>query len=215
MGRGVFITFEGDDGVGKSTHVRLLSERLRAAGRDALCLREPGGTPISEALRAILLDPANEGMSAECELLIFEAARAQLVSEVLEPALAAGTVVLCDRFADSTVAYQAAGRGLAAADVRAANELATGGLEPDLTILLSIPDQGEKDRRIGERGAADRMELAGDGFHHRVSAAFARLPQEHPDRVVEVVAADSVDETAARIARAVAARFPDLGLAVA
>lgn len=204
---GIFITFEGDDGVGKSTHAARLAEALRALGFDVLCLREPGNTRIGEKLRAVLLDADNAEMADECELLIYEAARAQLVREVLEPALQAGKVVICDRFTDSTCAYQAAGRGLDAGFVEAANRFATAGLQPDLTVLLELPDSAEKARRIEERGQADRMELAGSAFHERVSCAFHELPAAQPERVVRVVAAASEDATAQRVMEAVRGRI--------
>lgn len=213
LSRGIFITFEGDDGVGKSTHARRLAEVIRGSGREVLCLREPGNTAIGEKLRSVLLDPAHVEMTPACELLIYEAARAQLMQEVLVPALEAGAVVICDRFTDSTVAYQAAGRGLPFDTVHDLNDFATGGIEPDLTILLSLPDAGEKDRRIGARSAKDRMELAGAGFHERVSAAFADLPQRHPQRVVEIMADEEEARTAKRLLEAVIERFPELAVA--
>lgn len=209
---GIFITFEGDDGVGKSTHVARLADALRALGFDVLCLREPGNTRIGEKLRAVLLDADNVEMTDECELLIYEAARAQLVREVLVPALQAGKVVICDRFTDSTCAYQAVGRGLDAGFVEAANRFATAGLAPDLTVLLELPDSAEKARRIEERGQADRMELAGSAFHARVSRAFHELPATQPDRVVRVVAAESEDVTAQRVMEAVRERIPAIAV---
>ncbi len=199
--------------MGKSTHARRLAEVIRGSGREVLCLREPGNTAIGEKLRSVLLDPAHVEMTPACELLVYEAARAQLMQEVLVPALEAGAVVICDRFTDSTVAYQAAGRGLPFDTVHDLNDFATGGIEPDLTILLSLPDAGEKDRRIGARSAKDRMELAGAGFHERVSAAFADLPQRHPQRVVEIMADEEEARTAKRLLEAVIERFPELAVA--
>lgn len=209
--KGFFITFEGDDGVGKSTHVRRLADALASEGWDVLCLREPGNTPIGEKLRDVLLDSANAEMTPETELLIYEAARAQMVRDVLIPALDSGKVVICDRFTDSTVAYQAEGRGLNLGFVRAANEFATSGLEPDLTILMELPDDAEKSRRIEERGAADRLELAGADFHARVSDAFAHMPEIHPQRVVRIVTANDEDDTAMRVMSAVRERMGDAG----
>ncbi len=208
---GIFITFEGDDGVGKSTHVGILADSLRSMGFDVLCLREPGNTRIGEALRALLLDAANTEMADECELLIYEAARAQMVREVLLPALDAGKVVICDRFTDSTCAYQAAGRGLDAGFVDAVNAFATDGLRPDLTVLMELPDGAERARRIQERGEADRLELAGEGFHERVSRAFRSLPDAHPERVVRIATADDAEATAQRVLDAVCARIPEIG----
>ena len=135
--RGLFITFEGGDGAGKSTHIRFLSEALRVHGCEVVSLREPGGTRIGEKLREVLLDPRNDDLSDQAELLVFEAARAQIVAEVIKPALDRGAVVLCDRFTDSTVAYQAYGRGLSLDFVRRANEFACQGIVPDRTILLT------------------------------------------------------------------------------
>ncbi|WP_285813434.1 dTMP kinase [Adlercreutzia murintestinalis] len=213
LSRGILITFEGDDGVGKSTHARHLAEIIEASGRAVLCVREPGNTRIGEKLREVLLDPKNAEMAPACELLIYEAARAQLMHEVLAPALAAGAVVICDRFTDSTVAYQGAGRGLDLDEVCALNRFATDGLEPDLTILLSLPDSQEKTRRIGQRGELDRMERAGEQFHDRVSRSFAELPERSSHRVVEILAAQDEDQTARAILEAVITRFPELAVA--
>lgn len=164
--RGIFITFEGGEGAGKTTHIRFLSETLRAHGREVLCLREPGGTEVGEQLRAVVLDPANGGMSDEAELLIYEAARAQLMAQVIAPALARGAVVLCDRFTDSTVAYQAYGRGLPRMFVDRVNEFACQGVHPDRTILMATGGEANVGLvRATHRGAADRLEQAGEEFH--------------------------------------------------
>lgn len=201
--RGIFITFEGGDGVGKSTHIRFLANALTEQGFEVLCLREPGGTSIGESLRAVVLDPANEAMSPEAELLIYEAARAQIVAEVIRPALERGAVVLCDRFYDSTVAYQAFGRGLDRAFVDAANQFATGGIEPDRTILLTLGEASQSAAagldRAAQRAAADRLELAGDAFHQRVAEGFAALARECPDRVREVDSSGARSLTSAMI----------------
>ena len=185
--RGIFITFEGGDGVGKSTHIRFLANALESQGFEVLCLREPGGTAIGESLRSIVLDPAHEAMAPEAELLIYEAARAQIVAEVIRPALDRGAVVLCDRFFDSTVAYQAFGRGLDRAFVDAANGFATGGLTPDRTILLTLGEASQgADAGLGRaagRADADRLELAGHDFHTRVATGFLALAEEYPERV--------------------------------
>ena len=134
--RGMFITFEGGDGAGKSTHLQLVAEALRERGQEVVCLREPGGTIIGEQLRSTVLDPGNYIMTDECELLIYEAARAQLVAQIIRPALARGSIVLCDRFTDSTIAYQSFGRGLERAFVERANNFACQGIHPDRTILM-------------------------------------------------------------------------------
>ena len=147
MARGTFITLEGTDGSGKTTQAARLAAALEAAGREVVRLREPGGTPISEKVRALLLDPANGAMTAPCELLLYEASRAQLVGEVVEPALARGAWVVCDRFADSTTAYQRAGRGLPAPVVEEANTLACGDCVPDVTLWLDVDPR----RALGAR----------------------------------------------------------------
>lgn len=208
--RGAFVTFEGADGTGKSTHIGFLAERLRGHGREVLCLREPGGTAVGEALRALVLDPANAGLSDRAELLVYEAARAQLVEEVIAPALGRGAVVLCDRFADSTVAYQAFGRGLPRAFVDAANAFATAGVAPDRTVLLACGSPGAGLSRAARAGRADRLELAGEGFHARVAEGFAALAACEPDRVRLVDSSGSRVATARAVVEAVADLFPGL-----
>ena len=186
--RGIFITFEGGEGAGKTTHIRFLSETLRAHGREVLCLREPGGTEVGEQLRAVVLDPANGGMSDEAELLIYEAARAQLMAQVIAPALARGAVVLCDRFTDSTVAYQAYGRGLPRMFVDRVNEFACQGVHPDRTILMTTGGEANVGLvRATHRGGADRLEQAGEEFHARVNKAFLEIARRDPERVRVVV----------------------------
>lgn len=206
--QGVFVSFEGTDGVGKSTQVALLAKRLRAAGVEVVCLREPGGTALSEKIRQILLNPANDAMSPECELLLFEASRAQLVREVIEPALAQGKVVLCDRFFDSTFAYQAGGRGLDAAMVRAANRLGCCGLAPNRTLVFNL-EPAEALARATQQGA-DRLEAEGVRFQERVHEAYLALAREEPDRVRLLDAAGSQAQVAARVERVLADLIPAL-----
>lgn len=170
MPAGKLIVFEGAEGAGKTTQIRLLAERLSARGIRCLALREPGGTPVGDSIREILLDPERE-ISPATESLLFMASRAELIAGEVRPALEKGTVVILDRFFLSTYAYQISGRGLADADVRAANHLATGGLVPDITILLDISAQ-EGLARAQRRGGRDRMERTGGGFHERVNEAF-------------------------------------------
>lgn len=195
--RGIFITFEGGEGAGKTTHIRFLAEALRARGRECVCLREPGGTPIGEALRALVLDPANAEMTPETELLVYEAARAQIVAQVVRPALERGAVVLCDRYYDSTYAYQAGGRNLDDALVRRANLLGSCGCAPDRTLVLDL------DASVGyaraTAGGADRMEAEGLAFQERVRAAYLRLAAEEPSRVRVVDALGEKDEVTARL----------------
>lgn len=211
--RGIFITFEGGDGVGKSTHIRFLAQALENQGFEVLCLREPGGTAIGESLRALVLDPAHEAMAPEAELLIYEAARAQIVAEVIVPALARGAVVLCDRFFDSTVAYQAFGRGLDRAFVEAANRFATGGLVPDRTILLTLGEAASQgaDAGLGRaagRADTDRLERAGHDFHTRVAAGFLSLAAELPERVRAVDSSGARSLTSAMIFHELSDLFP-------
>ena len=195
--RGVFITLEGADGCGKSTQAALLETRLAAFGREVVRLREPGGTAISEKVRALLLDPANEEMSPECELLLYEASRAQLTRQVIEPALARGAVVLCDRYYDSTYAYQAGGRGLDETLVRQSNVLGSCGRVPDRTLVLDLDPATAFERATS--GGADRMEAEGLAFQERVRAAYLRLANEEPARVRVVDASGAEGEVTARL----------------
>lgn len=214
--RGIFITFEGGEGAGKTTHIRFLAEALRAHGREVLCLREPGGTDIGEQLRAVVLDPRNTSMSDEAELLVYEAARAQIVAEVIRPALERGAVVLCDRFADSTVAYQAYGRGLSREFVDCANEFASQGLRPDRTILLMTGGDARTGLARATHRGADRLERAGEEFHARVNDAFLKIAHAHPDRIRVVVSDDRKSRTAAAVFAELADLFPWMeGLAAA
>ena len=208
--RGVFVTFEGGDGVGKTTHIRYVANELRLAGREVVCLREPGGTGIGESLRALVLDPDNGEISSEAELLMYEAARAQLVREVIRPALERGAVVLCDRFSDSTIAYQAYGRGLPLDFVRRANAFATGGIVPDRTILLVLGNTRKSLARATGAGAGDRMEQAGEVFHSRVNRAFLKLAKRDPKRIRIVRSSSSRKATAAAVAAELADILPEL-----
>lgn len=191
--RGLFITVEGIDGCGKSTQATLIAHALEAAGHDVLRLREPGGVAISEKIRAILLDPANAEMGDVCELLLYEAARAQLVHQVIMPALAAGKMVVCDRFYDSTTAYQAFADGLDRDVVFQANELAVDGCRPNLTFVFDLPVEMALRRRSG-RGAEDRLELKGLEFQQRVAAGFRAVAADEPDRVKLIDAGGSIAE---------------------
>lgn len=193
MAKSRFITVEGIDGCGKSTQARLIAHALEAAGHDVLRLREPGGVAISEKIRAILLDPANGEMGDVCELLLYEAARAQLVHQVILPALAAGKMVVCDRFYDSTTAYQAFADGLDRDMVAMANELAVDGCRPNLTFVFDLPVEMALRRRSG-RGAEDRLELKGLEFQQRVAAGFRAVAADEPDRVKLIDAGGSIAE---------------------
>ncbi len=208
---GVFITFEGGDGAGKSTHMRFLADQLAACGFEVLKLREPGGTAVGEQLRGIVLDPANDDISDMCELYIYEAARAQLVSQVIKPALQRGAVVICDRFIDSTVAYQAFGRGLDRKAVDAANVFACQGIHPTRTIFMSLgSDASVGLARAKEDHAADRLELAGLEFHRRVARGYAVLAAEEPERFRTVIASERRSDTARAVFEQVADLFPEV-----
>lgn len=197
VGPGILITFEGGEGAGKTTHITFLAACLRAMGHEVLCLREPGGTSIGEQLREIVLNPGNAAMADEAELLIYEAARAQIVKETIVPALARGAVVLLDRFYDSTIAYQVYGRGLSESFVRQANAFACQGVHPCRTILLTSEASVEEGLfRATHHGDADRLEQAGTDFHARVNNGFMRIAAENPERVRMVSSAGPKDETA-------------------
>jgi dTMP kinase len=214
MARGRLIVFEGAEGVGKTTQLRHLSAHLSRVGIAHLGVREPGQTAVGNQIRQLLLDPATD-LVARAEALLFMASRAQLVERDVRPALAAGEVVLADRFFLSTYAYQGAGRGLPLEALRAANAVATDGLAPDLTILLDFPVR-EGLARAGARGSHDRMERTGAVFHERVAAAFAQFATpawqaDHPEvgPIVVVDARGDEEEVAGRVLGALAARWPE------
>jgi dTMP kinase len=197
---GTFITFEGIDGSGKSTQLRLLANFLRAQKCEVLTTREPGGTPVGLKLRAALLD-AQEEVDPLTELLVFAADRAQHVRRVLRPAIAAGQVVISDRYADATVAYQGAGRGFSPELISRIVELATEGLKPDLTLLFDLPvaESGARTRRRSEgkhkSETADRLDAENAEFHSRVRTAYLDLAAEQPERFRIVESGGSVDDT--------------------
>jgi len=205
--RGFFITLEGPDGAGKGTQARRLGEHLRRAAVDVLNTREPGGTPIGERIRQALLDDSHREMAAETEMLLFAASRAQFVREVVRPALARGTTVLSERYVDASLAYQGFGRGLDVGLVRTVNGVATGGLLPDLTLLLDIdPAVGlERVQAAGRAGAAggDRLEQETLAFHQRVRAGFLQLARESPKRFVVIDAQGDVERVHREVVRAV------------
>ncbi len=202
MARGRFITFEGTEACGKSTQIARLRDALQAAGREVLLTREPGGTGVGERVRELLQHaPEGEGMEPEAELLLFAASRAQLVREVVGPALARGTWVLADRFLDSTTVYQGAARGLDRGAVDAINTFAVGGLLPDRTFLLDL-EITESRRRLGLRdgeGGGDRMEREPDAFFERVRAGYLDLAEAEPDRIRVLDATAGEGDIARRI----------------
>ena len=205
--RGKFITFEGPEGGGKSTHVRELAEQLRAEGKTVLITREPGGTPLAEKIRGLLRDELDDPPVTRSEVLLFLAARAQVVSQVIRPALARGEWVICDRFSDSTFAYQGYGRGIDVGLLKNFNDFATEGLVPDLTILLDVPPEVSR-RRLAERQAAtataaDRIELAGEMFHRRLREGFLELARAEPERFVTIDSSGDRAEVSAAVLAAV------------
>ncbi len=197
---GLFVTFEGPEGSGKTTQVRLLAEWLRAQGHDVLLTREPGGTAIGDKVRGILLDPGNTEMRPEAEFLLFSAARAQIVGQIIRPHLAREGVVLCDRFADSSLAYQGYGRGLDLTALAAITAFATGGLTPALTICLDLPViEGLRRKQSGDQGEWNRMEREQLAFHERVRASFLSLAAANPARWLVLNAMQPVAEIQAAI----------------
>lgn len=202
---GYFISFEGGEGVGKSTQIARLAERLRSEGRDVVVTFEPGGTDLGQAVRSILLTPGNH-VTSRSEALLYAADRAHHVETVIEPALAAGKVVICDRYADSTYAYQGAGRALDASDVRQVMEFAVAGRWPDLTLLLDVDPQVGLARARGE-GAGDRIEAEGLEFHDTVRRGFLDLAAAAPERFVVVDAAGTLDDVTAQIDDVIAKRL--------
>lgn len=204
MMKGIFITFEGTEGSGKSTQVLLLADRLRKMGKRVRVLREPGGTPIGEEIRHTLQhSAANQAMTPEAELLLLTASRAQLVREVIRPALAGGEIVLCDRFYDSTTAYQGYGRGLNLDLVKSVIDFAVGNTRPGLTFLMVVPHELGEERRIARQSTMpfvrDRMEEADRSFFERVVQGYQAIANAEPDRVRTVDATGSIESVRDRI----------------
>lgn len=198
MSRGRFITFEGIEGSGKSSQIARLQARLEAAGRRVVRLREPGGTPIGDRIRAVLLDPAANAMTPESEMFLFAASRAQLVREAVRPALEDGAVVLCDRFVHSSLAYQGGGRGLGRDRVAAVNAHAVDGCLPDRVVLLDLPADRALDRAAA-RGALDRIEQEKRSFFEVTRTAFLAEADSDPTRFVVVDADGTRDDVEARV----------------
>lgn len=196
---GVFIAFEGGDGAGKSTQAGRLAAALESLGYTVLRTREPGGTPVGEKLRSLVLDHGNGDIDAHTEALIFAASRATHATQVIRPALGRGEIVLTDRYIDSSVAYQGAGRNLGLDAVRSLNEWATSGLQPHLTVLLDVDPQLGRRRRTAGQAAEDRLESEADEFHTRIREAFLSLAADRPESYLVLPAHLPVEDLAAQI----------------
>ncbi|UKA67481.1 dTMP kinase [Arthrobacter sp. FW306-05-C] len=196
---GLFIAFEGGDGAGKSTQAARLAAALESRGHTVLRTREPGGTPIGEKLRSLVLDHGNGEIDAHTEALIFAASRAAHAAQVIRPALGRGEIVLTDRYIDSSVAYQGAGRKLGQDAVQSLNEWATSGLQPHLTVLLDVDPKLGRRRRTADQAAEDRLESEADEFHTRIRDAFLDLAAGHPASYLVLPAHLPVDDLAAQI----------------
>lgn len=212
---GYFITFEGIEGCGKSTQIRLLAAELERAGRRVVLTREPGGCPIADQIRAILLDARNSSMTPLAELLLYAAARAQHIREVVAPALAEGSIVLCDRFTDATVAYQGYGRSLDLAVIDQLNRMAAGNHRPDMTILLDCPVTVGLGRALARieatsgtgKPAEERFEQESLAFHERVRTGYLALAGAEPERFVLIDADNAIEPMAGEISRIVKSRI--------
>jgi dTMP kinase len=204
---GGFIVLEGGEGSGKTTQARLLAERLRAAGAKVTSVREPGGTSVGDRIREILLDPVHEGLDSRAELMLYEASRAEHVARVIRPRLEAGDYVVCDRFSDSSLAYQGYGRGLDLDAIRTLDRLATGGLVADLTVYIDLDARTGVARATGG-GEADRLEAEDLAFHERVRSGFLEISRS--PRHVVVDGSRTVAEVAGEIWAAVVAADPRL-----
>lgn len=203
--KGIFITFEGGEGGGKSTQIQRLADAFRARGREVIVTREPGGTPVAHRIREVILSHELKGIVPLAELLLYEASRAQHVNELILPALKRGAVVVSDRFADSSLVYQGVGRKLPTALVRKLNEIATGGLKPQITFILDL-DPRVGFSRIGARAALDRLESETLEFHEAVRKGYLKLAKAEPRRCIRVDAARSPGEVEAAILAALKKR---------
>lgn len=208
---GKFIALEGGEGVGKSTQARLLAEALRARGVEVVTTREPGGTPGAETIRGLLLGLDGEGWGTRAEALLFAAARADHVERLIRPALAHGRWVICDRFLDSSRAYQGGGGGLSDEDIRALHRIGSDGLLPDLTLLMEVPPAVSA-TRLAERdaGGPDRIEGRGEAYHARVAAAFANFAETEPHRFTRIASGGSREDTHTAIMAALAPLLEDI-----
>ncbi len=200
---GIFITLEGGEGSGKTTHARRLCERLTTQGLDVLRTREPGGTLLAERLRSILLDQSTETIAPETEACLILAARRQHVDHVIKPALAQGKTVVCDRFSDSTMAYQGYGRGLDLRMLRAMNDWATGKLAPQLTLLFDVPVAVGLGRRRGHAAPQNRLDREAERFHRKIRAGFQALARREPRRIMVIDSTQSLESVAQTVEKLV------------
>ena len=208
MHKGLFIVFEGIDGSGTTTQCQLLIEKLATLGHPAAQTREPGGTPLAEAIRALVLDPKSTGIVDLTELLLYAASRVQHVNEKIRPALTQGAHVICDRFTASTWAYQGYGRGLDLALIAQVTKIAEDGCEPDLTVYLQVPLAIARTRRAQRGQQPDRLELAGDDFQARVANGYQELAQKNPAKAIVVDGSRSQNEIATEIWNGLRERWP-------
>lgn len=207
MAQGLFITFEGGEGAGKSTQVRRLADRLRAAGREVVTTREPGGSPGAEAIRDLLVNGATDRWSPLTEALLMNAARRDHVERVIQPALARGAVVLCDRFADSTRAYQGAGGGVSPAFIRQIEDQVVGETRPDLTLIFDLPVSDGLKRASARGGGEARFEAKGLDFHERLRAAFLAIARDEPARCAVIAAGEAMEAVEAAVWATVSPRL--------
>ena len=198
MNKGFFISFEGTDGCGKSTQIKLLAEYLKSKGREVVISREPGGSPVGEKIREILLNADNVEISSMCELFLFEAARAQHMDQIVMPALNEGKIVILDRFIDSSIAYQAFGRQLGVECVETFNHYAIGGRYPDVTLMLELSPETAFVRK-GGNDVKDRMEMTGNEFFKRVGEGLSFAAEKYSDRIIRVNVEGTCEETHAKI----------------
>ncbi len=200
MENGKFITFEGTDGSGKTTQIKLLEEYLKDKGYEVVLSREPGGTKVSELIRDLILDPANTEIVPLTEMILYAASRAQHVAQVIKPAIEAGKIVICDRFVDSSYAYQGCGRGLDLRLIADVNRVAIDGISPDVTFFLDIDPETAIKRRIDATGA-DRIEQEKLDFHKRVYEGYKKMSLLFPDRIMTIDAEKSIDEISSQLNR--------------
>lgn len=217
MTRGIFLTVEGIEGSGKSTQIEKLAQLIRGTGQNCVLTKEPGGTPLGDRIRAILLDPHEEGMDALTEALLYAASRRQHVVELIRPSLERGAIVLCDRYSDATLAYQGFGRLLNLEQLRALTDWATDRVYPDLTIIFDLPEATGLERAKERNLALDlqresRLEGEDLRFHRRVREGYLALVKENPERYLVIDASGSIDEVFARTVAELSRRLPRLRL---